>query len=89
MKATIAALKEAEIEDIAIKELEADAKAARTGQAFSVRVIDDTAEITATTDLPSKVLEAMVRELQKPGSGATSVRIRASGNAENEGKSAP
>jgi len=89
VKATIAALKEAEIEDIAIKELEADAKAARTGQAFSVRVIDDTAEITATTDLPSKILEAMVRALQKPGSGATSVKIRASGSTENEGKPAP
>ncbi len=89
MKATIAALQEAEIEDIAIKELEADAKAARTGQAFSVRVIDDTAEITATTDLPSKILEAMVRALQKPGSGATSVKISASGNTENEGKPAP
>ncbi|MSR26069.1 MAG: serine/threonine protein kinase [Planctomycetaceae bacterium] len=76
VEAMIVALKEAGIDQIAMRELETDAETAVTDQSLSVRIVDDIAEITASIDLPSKVVESTIRNLLHPATRVKSVKLR-------------
>jgi hypothetical protein len=67
-----------------MRELETDAETAVTDQSLSVRIVDDIAEITASTDLPSKVVESTIRNLLHPATRAKSVKLKASDGTRNE-----
>ena len=62
-----------------------DAKLANTKLMYSIRIIDDTAEITASTDLPYKYLETTIRQLKE--SGTEAIKIISSGESKSEAAS--
>ena len=85
VKATITALQESGTERFRLRDMKPDAKLANTKLMYSIRIIDDTAEITASTDLPYKYLETTIRQLKE--SGTEAIKIISSGESKSEAAS--
>ena len=67
VKATITALQDAGTERFTLRVMEPNDKVGSTKRMYSIQIINDRAEIAASTDLPYKYLETTIRQLKDSG----------------------
>lgn len=82
VKATITALQDAGTEKFALRVMEPADKTERAKLTYSINIVDGTAEITASTDLPYKYLETIISQLKD--CGVTKMKFTAHGKATGE-----
>ncbi len=82
VKSTITVLQESGTKTFTLRDIEPDANVANSKLMYTIQIIGDTAEITASTDLPYKYLDTTIRQLKESGSKA--VKIIASGESKRE-----